>query len=415
MAHPDRPLTETEVRSVLAEGLAGTSLAGRRILVIIPDATRTAPVPLFFRLLCDMLLHVAAQLDFIVALGTHPPLGEQAILRLVGISKAERSRRYANVGIFNHRWNEPGQLATLGTLSASEISSLTSGKLRRELVVTINRAALDCDHILICGPVFPHEVAGFSGGNKYFFPGISGGEIIDVTHWLGALLGCRSVIGTLHTPVRAVIDRAASLIPTPKSCASMVVGGNGLAGLYVGSPDAAWLSAARLSGQLHIRWIEKPFRQALAVVPEMYDDLWTGAKGVYKLEPAIMDGGEIILYAPHISEFSITHGATLEEIGFHGSAYFLHHWDRYCRYPWAVLAHSAHVRGEATYSHGQERPRISVTLASQISRQRCESMGLGYIDPAQIDIDAWRSRESEGLLLAERAGEQLYKLRPEAA
>ena len=413
MAPPDRPLTEAELRSVLAEGLRGASLAGCRMLVIIPDATRTAPVPLFFRLLCDMLMPSAAQLDFMVALGTHPALGEEAINRLVGISEPERKGRYCAVGISNHRWNAPGQLATLGTLSAGEISSLTGGKLRRELVVTINRAALEYDHILICGPVFPHEVVGFSGGNKYFFPGISGGEIIDVTHWLGALIGCRSVIGTLHTPVRAVIDRAARLVPTPRTCASMVVAGKGLAGLYVGSPEAAWLAAARLSRRLHITWVEAPFRRALAVIPAMYDDLWTGAKGVYKLEPAIVDGGEIILYAPHITEFSYTHGAMLEEIGFHGSEYFTHHWDRYCRYPWAVLAHSAHVRGEATYTGGRETPRINVTLASRISRRRCERMGLGYLDPSHIDVGAWRNREQDGLLLAEPAGERLYRLRPQ--
>ena len=57
--------------------------------------------------------------------------------------------------------------------------------------------------------MFPHEVVGFSGGNKYLFPGIAGPEIINFTHWLGALITNYDVIGAGYTPVRAVIDRAA--------------------------------------------------------------------------------------------------------------------------------------------------------------------------------------------------------------
>ena len=129
----------------------------------------------------------------------------------------------------------------------------------------------------------------------------------------------------------------------------------------------------------------------------MYDDLWTGAKGVYKLEPVIGDGGEIILYAPHITEFSYTHGAILEEIGFHGCDYFIARWDQFCRYPWAILAHSAHVRGTTTYANGVETPRITVTLASQVSRARCERAGLRYLDPSTVRVDAWRESAARGL------------------
>ena len=175
--------------------------------------------------------------------------------------------------------------------------------------VRINRLVLDYDQILICGPVFPHEVVGFSGGNKYLFPGIGGAEIINWTHWLGALLGSYDIIGAGYTPVREMIDFAAEKVATPVACLSLVVTHEGVSGLYFGSAQEAWQAASELSSQKHIVWVERPFRRVLSVMPRLYDDLWTAAKGMYKVEPAVADGGEVVIYAPHISEVSYTHGA----------------------------------------------------------------------------------------------------------
>ncbi len=407
----DHPLSEATVSSILRDGLPQEDVAGKRILAIIPDGTRTAPIPQFFRLLCAMLRPEVSRLDFIVALGTHQPLSFDALCALVGITPDEKKGYYADVGILNHDFDTPGQLMHIGTLSATEVGDITGGLLEEEVKVTINRIILDYNLLLVCGPTFPHELAGFSGGNKYFFPGISGGDIIDVTHWMGALLGCRSVIGKMHTPVRAILDRAARFVPRQRRCASMVVGKMGLAGLYIGSPERAWEAAARLSQRLHVSFVSEPIQRALAVIPTMYEDLWTGSKGFYKLEPAMADGGEVVLYAPHISEFSYTHGELLSQIGFHSAAYFRRQWDRYRTTPWAVLAHSALVRGSATMTGPTETPRVTLTLASQINRERCERMGLQYLDPSSVDVEAWRGRQREGVHMIEHAGEQLYRVR----
>ncbi len=413
IGHADATLSEAEVAGILEAGLM-LECAGRRVLVIIPDATRTAPVPLFFGLLCKLLEGHVTALDFLVALGTHPVMSDQALLRLVGISPEERRTRYAHIGLHNHRWNDPQALITLRTIDADEMATLSDGHVRQSLPVTINRMVLDYDVLLVCGPVYPHEVVGFSGGNKYFFPGISGSEVIDLTHWVGAMLTSYAIIGTFNTPVRAIIDRAAQLIPRERLCAAMVVREEKLAGLYVGTPEAAWSEAAALSACLHITWVDEPYRAALAVIPPMYDDLWTGAKGMYKLEPVMEDGGELILYAPHISELSYVHGQILDKIGYHGCAYFQEQWDRFKDFPWAVLAHASHVRGQATYRHGVETPRITLTLASQVSRERCERMGLRYRSLTTIDLDAWRSRTSDRVLFVEKAGERLFKLKRDA-
>ena len=406
-------LSRDDVRALAVQAFEQVDLRGKRVLVIIPDGTRTAPIPLFFRLFHELLGSKVAALDYLVALGTHQPLGEEAMNRLVGVTAAERHTTYADVRIFNHRWDLPETFTTVGVISAAEIEQLSNGLLVQDVPVTLNKSIFDYDQLIVCGPVFPHEVVGFSGGNKYFFPGISGPEVINLTHWLGALITSYEVIGSGYTPVRAVIDRAASFIDLPKLCFAMVVTYEGLAGLYVGSPEAAWEEAAQLSAQVHIIYVDRPFQRVLSIMPPMYDDLWTAAKGMYKLEPAVADGGEVVIYAPHITEISYTHGQVIDEIGYHVRDYFLKQWERFKDYPWGVLAHSTHLRGIGTYDaeRGVEQPRIQVTLATGIPRQRCERVNLGYLDPAMVDISEWENRDHEGILVVPKAGEMLYRMR----
>ena len=409
--YPDRLLTENEVRELMGEALAQAELAGKRVLIIIPDGTRSGPIDLFFRLFHELLWGQVAALDYLIALGTHQPMPEKAIHRRLGVTAEELASRYAGVRVFNHHWENPDTFRTLGVIPAGEIEQLSGGLFSQDVHVNLNKMIYDYDQLVICGPVFPHEVVGFSGGNKYFFPGISGQEVIDFTHWLGAVITSYEIIGTKHTPVRAVIDRAASFIDVSKLCFCPVVKGEDLAGLYIGQPQEAWSHAADLSAQVHIIYVDKPYRQVLSVMPEMYDDIWTAAKGMYKLEPVIADGGEVIIYAPHITEISYTHGHILDEVGYHVRDYFLKQWDRFKDYSWGVLAHSTHLRGIGTYEDGVERPRIQVTLATGIPRERCESVSLGYRDPDTIDPDEWAGREDEGVLLVPHAGEMLYRLR----
>lgn len=390
--------------------LSAWRLDGARVLVLVPDATRTAPLAGMFRRLHERLGARVQALDFLVALGTHPALDEPGLLRLFGISTAERTGLFHRTGLFNHRWDQSEMLVELGCIPAAEVRALSGGLLDLEIPVRVNRRVLDYDVLLVCGPVFPHEVAGFSGGSKYFFPGISGPEVIHTTHWLGALCTSYATIGVKKTPVRALIERAAGLIPRRKLALNMVVQPEGMRGLFAGDVQASWSAAADLSAQVHVRYVERPFRQVLSLIPPIYDDLWTGAKGMYKLEPVVADGGEIILYAPHIREISYTHGRLLDEIGYHVRDYFTAQWERFRGYPWGVLAHSTHLRGLGSYRDGIETARIRVTLASQVPEERCRRLNLGYRDPAEIHPPDWACREQEGMLLVPHAGEVLYRL-----
>jgi nickel-dependent lactate racemase len=408
--HRDRDLTRADVRRLVAQGTAGLSLDGRRVLVLIPDGTRTMPMPLMFEILTEIIGPRVAALDFLVALGTHQPMSDEQLGHLIG--RPVVAGRSARSLIFNHRWDLPGTFVTLGVIPAHEIAELSGGLLRQDVPVSLNRLLLDYDHLVICGPVFPHEVVGFSGGNKYLVPGVAGPDIIDFTHWLGAVITSSAVIGTGYTPVRAVIDRAATMVERPVTCISLVVTHHGLVGLYVGLPQESWQAASALSSETHVVWVDRPFSRVLSVMPGMYVDLWTAAKGMYKLEPAVADGGEIVIYAPHITEVSYTHGQVIDEIGYHCRDYFLAQWERFSGYPGGVLAHSTHVKGLGRYHAltGLEQPRIQVTLATGIPEERCRRINLGYQDPASINLSEWTGREREGMMVVPRAGEMLYRL-----
>ena len=204
----DGYLSNEELARIASDGLAQLPVDGARVLVLIPDGTRTMPMPLMFETHRTRARSRASALDYLVALGTHTPMTDAQLSALVG--RPVRRRRAGERRIFNHRWDDPATFVRLGTIPASEIGDLTGGRLREDVPVALNRLVTEYDHILICGPVFPHEVAGFSGGAKYLFPGIAAPEIIHFTHWLGALITSYEMIGTIDTPVRAVIDRAAT-------------------------------------------------------------------------------------------------------------------------------------------------------------------------------------------------------------
>jgi nickel-dependent lactate racemase len=405
----DGLLTEANVAEICDRALADWKPEGKRVLFIVPDHSRTCPLDMMFRLLYERLANRVKALDFLIALGTHPPMPQDQIYKRMGITANDHTSRYPKARFFNHEWKNPEHITSVGRLPRKEIRDITEGRFEMDVDVTCNRMVHDYDLLVIIGPVFPHEVVGFSGGNKYLFPGIAGQDIIDFFHWLGAVITNPVIIGNKWTPVRKVVDRAAAMIRTERRAFCMVVRNHDLAGLYAGTPEDAWSAAADLSRDLHIRYEDKPFHTVLSCAPEMYDDLWTGGKCMYKIEPVVADGGKVIIYAPHITEISSVHGAVLEEIGYHTRDFFLKQWDKYSKYPWGIVAHSTHVKGIGTYENGIEKPRVEVILATGIPEATCRQANLGYMDPKSIRISDYEGREKEGVLCVRRAGEILYR------
>ncbi len=408
---PERSLSRSEVADICATAVADLPVDRKNVLVLIPDHTRHAPLDMFFRILTDLLCPRVRNLDFLVAAGTHRPMEPERLYRLLGLSASEHREKFPNVRFFNHEHDNPAALVSLGVLPAEEVSGMTNGLFREDLTITINRKAVEYDYIIIVSPVVPHEAMGFAGGNKYFFPGIGGLDIIETFHWLAAVITNPVVNGVKDTPTRRVIDKAAEFLHTPRLCFAFAVDDHHkLACLFAGEPREAWSQAADYSARLHITYLSAPRKRVLGITPEIYEDIWVGGKAMYKLEPVVADDGELIIYGPHIRELSFTHGSAIRRIGYHVRDYFTRQWDRFAREPKLILAHSTNVRGIGTFEGGRELPRVQVTLATSIPEQVCKEVNLGYRDPRSIDLNQWRSGQDD-VLVVENAGQVLYRLR----
>jgi nickel-dependent lactate racemase len=406
----DGSLSNEQAREAAGRFFAQNDYTGKRILLIIPDNTRSGPIGEVFKIIYEFIGTKAKAVDCLVALGTHQPMSEQQICTRLSISADERNDKYKSVKFFNHKWDKPQTFKSIGKISADEIEQISGGLFREEVDVALNRLIFDYDELFILGPVFPHEVVGFSGGHKYIFPGIAGDEIIHFFHWLGAVVTNPLVNGNKWTPTRMVVEKAASFIKVPRKLFAIVALENQLKGIFIGDILETWEKAADLSEQVHIVYKDKTYNTVLGIAPDMYDDIWTAGKVMYKLEPILADGATLIIYAPHITEISYTHGKWLDKIGYHTRDYFLKRMDQFTGVPRGIMAYSTHVKGIGTFIDGVEKPRANVVLATGISEQRCKKVNLDYINPDDINIADYENKEDEGVLVVHHAGEVLHRL-----
>jgi len=168
----NQKITRSDVRNLLSQDLGRLDLSGKKILVIIPDGTRTAPISMLFTTLCNILTRSAKRLDFLIALGTHPVMPEGEIDKLVGMDAQERFHRFPNVSIFNHLWDVPDELETVGFISSLDMEFLSGGLLTNQVLVRLNRRIHEYDQIIICGRVFPMKWRVFQVAINILFPGL---------------------------------------------------------------------------------------------------------------------------------------------------------------------------------------------------------------------------------------------------
>lgn len=385
---------------------------GERVLAIIPDKTRDDNTDLLFPIANEFLTQRGvACFDALVAQGTHPPMTESQKLAKIGM--------LAFAGqVFDHEWNSAHEIVTLGELSAETVSSLTGGLVDHAVPVTINRLLGGgvYDTVLVFGATVPHEVAGFAGGAKYFFPGVAGPELTHTTHWVGALAGIENTIGQVETPTRKLIEAATDLVPARIISFNTVVsrGEDGKLityALFAGDIRDAFRRAAAVSREVHIRYTGRKYKRVIALLDPHYDELWVGGKASYKLGAIVEDGGELIIFAPHLNKLSQTHGTLIEKYGYAPleSVRDMLGVSEELRQNLCIAAHLAHVAyAGRTDAAGNIVPRYRITMASGLDEQTCRRVNLGYLDYRTFSFDTI----DPDTLIVNDAGRDLYKVSP---
>jgi lactate racemase len=415
---PELDLSPPELRDIVERALSGVA-AGERVLAVIPDRTRDDNTDVLFPFAAEILAgRGVAKFDALVAQGTHMPMTPAEKRAKIGLHEGVTFPALGEV--YDHRWNRPDELVTLGELGAERVSELTGGLIAQPIPVNLNRLLAPgvYDTVLIFGATVPHEVAGFAGGAKYFFPGVAGPDLTHATHWLGALASIEHVIGRVETPTRHMIEAAADLVPAQViSLNSVVSRGDDhrlrTHALFAGDFRLALRRAAEVSRQVHIRYTGRKYKRVVALLDEHYDELWVGGKASYKLGGIIEPGGELIIYAPHLRAISETHGLLIEKYGYApiDRVRELVALSAELRANLAVAAHLAHVayagqRDEA----GRVVPRFRITMASALDEATCRRVNLGFLDPRHFRHEDYEA--DPDTLVVERAGRDLYLLEP---
>jgi len=407
-------LSADELRSILEQALWQIA-PGARVLAIIPDKTRDDNTDFLFPFAVEILsARKVAQFDALVAQGTHPPMTEAEKRSKIGLPNGKAIPGLGE--IYDHEWNIPDELVTIGELNAARVAQITGGLISEAIKVSLNRRLGPgvYDTILIFSATVPHEVAGFAGGAKYLFPGVAGPDLTHATHWLGALASIENVIGRIETPTRHMIEAAADFVSAQIITLNSVITRDDddrlrTHALFAGDFRQAFRRAAEVSRQVHIKYTGRKYKQVVALLDEHYDELWVGGKASYKLGGIIEQGGELIIYAPHLRSISETHGRLIEKYGYAPL-------DRVremvalsseLQSNLAVAAHLAHVSyaGQREQS-GRIVPRYRITMASALDEETCRRVHLGFMDYQQFRREDYEN--DPDTLVVERAGRDLY-------
>ncbi|HEV7700353.1 MAG TPA: lactate racemase domain-containing protein [Pyrinomonadaceae bacterium] len=391
-----------------------------RVLAIIPDKTRDDNTHILFPIVARSLQAKGVKLDALVAQGTHGPMSTDEKLEKIGAASLDDLPNL--VSIYDHHWDDPDELVRIGELSASQVEQLTGGLFKESIELKLNRlVASDAyDGILILGATVPHEVAGFSGGAKYFFPGVAGAELTHKTHWLAALATIENIIGRVETPTRHMIEAAADQIDKRVIAFTSVVSRNAADdlvthGLFAGDHRWSLRQAAEVSRKVHIKFTGRQYSRVIAILDEHYEDLWVGGKASYRLGSVIEEGGELIIYAPKLRCISETHGSDIEKFG--GYAPIENIKDLVAssgelQSNLCVAAHLAHVSyAGRTDETGQFVPKYRIKLASQVDPESCRRVNLEYLDYQTFDPASFA--DDPDTLIVERAGRDLYLVKPD--
>ena len=296
----NRVVGDDELRKMIVETVEHDGLP-RRMLLLPPDHTRLNSHAGEITAIIWELYSQKCEIDVMPALGTHAPMGEHELRMMFG--DAIPLERF-----FVHDWRN--DVRALGVVPSEYMKELSKGRLDCEVKIEVNnRLFAGYDLILSIGQVVPHEVVGMANYTKNLMVGVGGSDIINKSHFLGAVSNMELIMGRADTPVRKLFNYGASFLkdlPIVFMQTVMAKDENGrmvMRGFYTGTGDEVFQAAAKLSVEVNFTLLDEPLRKVVVYLdPEEFKSTWLGNKAIYRTRMAIADGGELVILAPGLKE-----------------------------------------------------------------------------------------------------------------
>ena len=301
----DAIITTKEKRALLQEALLKLGGVPKKILVIPPDITRLhSNAGELTRILYELWDTAnGTTFDILPAIGTHAPMTDAQIAEMYGdLPKATYHVHHWRTGLYH-----------FGEVPSEFIREVSGGKLDYSIPVAVNRRLVEGNYELIIsvGQVIPHEVIGIANGFKNVFVGAGGVEMINKSHFLGAVDGMERLMGRTDTSVRRVLNYAHTHflkqlgIVYVMSVMDVDIDGNRvMRGLYIGDDARTFETAAELSRNVNMTFLDEPLAKVVVYLdPREFKSTWLGNKAIYRTRMAMADDGELIIIAPGLREF----------------------------------------------------------------------------------------------------------------
>ena len=237
------------------------------------------------------------------ALGTHLPMTQEQLKEMFGDGipmEAYLVHDFRN------------SIEAIGTVPGSYLDEVSEGLFKDDVTVSVNKELLSgkYDAILSIGQVVPHELAGMAGYTKNLLVGCGGGEMINVSHFLGVFYGRHRIVGVEQTPPRKLFDYAQKnmLDKLPITFVLTVMSQEDdkdiYKGVFISKERDAFEQAVALSQQVNVTHVEKPVKKCVVwMAPHSYHSTWVANKAIYRTQKMVVEDGEIIVIAPGVHTF----------------------------------------------------------------------------------------------------------------
>ena len=239
----DAVIDEERLRRMIVETVERGGVP-KRMLLLPPDHTRLNSYAGRITAIIWELYSAKCDIDIMPALGTHAPMGEHELRMMFGPTiPLDR--------FFVHDWRH--DVRNLGEVPSEYIRELSKGKLDYSVRIEVNKKLFaGYDLILSIGQVVPHEVVGMANYTKNLMVGVGGSDIINKSHFLGAVSNMELIMGRADSPVRRLFNYGTEkylgdlpIVFMQTVMAKDETGNMAMRGFYTGTGDEVFRAAAR--------------------------------------------------------------------------------------------------------------------------------------------------------------------------